>query len=86
MHIDKSIQTGRQLVDYLNDHSCREEGHILEVADNKINNLVGEPHAMCRCKSGMKQRKSRSKLKETTSRLPCSGEECKSCITARCDR
>ena len=86
LHIDKRIQTGRQLVDYLNDVSCRSQGCLLEVGDNKLKCPVGEPFISCRCKHGIKQRKSRSTLKETSSRLPSLGSECKYGIAVRYDR
>ena len=68
LHVDKRMQVGRQLVDFLNDATCRNNGHCLEVSQNKLNEE--HPLTSCRCKRALKPRTIRSLMKETTTRQP----------------
>ena len=84
-HVDKRVQKDRQLVDYLNDRSCRRERGLLELVDNSVNDLTDELHATCHCENSVKQQKSRHKSNETTSWLPYCGDERTAQITTICD-
>ena len=86
MYIDKRIQTGRQLVGFLNDATCRNNGYCSEVSQNKLNSDIDLPFVSCRCKHAIKQQTSRSLMKETTSRQPNYGEKRGNGITASYDR
>ena len=37
VHVDKRMQTGRQLVDFLNEDACRNNGCCLEASQHKLN-------------------------------------------------
>ena len=58
-HTDKSVKTGRQLVDFFNDASCRSRGCCLQACSNKLNDRHNacEPCVTTRYKNAMQQRK-----------------------------